>query len=690
MKTHDLQSIIFSNGFSFDLLGEADRFLGIGAVRFQGTALRAAKIPWLIYTESEHGLGFDPTRLEAVERSGEAVTLVIAAEGRWLPRVQEADAMGDARIRTRRAAVAAITLRWTFRPVIERIFENDWAGLAMQVTAFCPGHPIHWLLEDTTWEIGGHAEGCTLIQQDIATMDLEQEVKADSAFSTIEKFFTDGWGGAYPMDMLPRCAGASICDFQVKGDVALCLYAEKPGLTRARLEKFADEDLIHYTDRPFFKLGENVSAPERKLLVHRAPARLARHEWRNLWLDCFAHVRARIHAAYGFRLETPRPMIHAHLWDAELKQRGARWIEDLAAALPLYRRLGYLDVFTHGVWESVTSDPTRGLEDGNICSPYRFRFAAAFGGETGMRVLAAAAGAAGIGLFQWYSFHLSKYAPVWKEHPDWMLREANGDPYDAGYVILVAGRMNSPYGQWFEDDIRHSCAAAGTQGIFWDSYQNLGLSAVDWGAPDKAPQAERIWAMQARQQAAGLRHRPEITTIFGVSQVGMFGFAADRFRRRLWDDAVSGDHAFALLDTSPGFFSSRDPFGSGVLDADRYFWLAAHRCLPAVGARPWPALAGADASGSALPGGDQVEEFARVNHLYNQALPRKHRLRLVPDGSHVLWLDETGVPAIVWAFRDSEVAVAKPFAARAGEVYAIGGDGTALALALPQIPVETR
>jgi hypothetical protein len=87
------------------------------------------------------------------------------------------------------------------------------------------------VIEDTTCEIGGAAAGVTLIQQDLSTMDLEQGVKRQSAFSTTEKFFTDGWGGSYPMDMLPRAAGAAICDFQVKDDVALCLFAEKPGLT---------------------------------------------------------------------------------------------------------------------------------------------------------------------------------------------------------------------------------------------------------------------------------------------------------------------------------------------------------------------------------------------------------------------------------------------------------------------------
>lgn len=675
------------SGFAIDLPRADDGACpGIGAVTWQGIPLRDPRLPWTVAFESEAGLAFALSHLLAVERDGSATVLVFAADGRWMPRAQEADAMGDARVRTRRLASARATVRWSFRPLAEQVAGQEWAGLAMRIGVSSPGHPLHWLIEDATWELGGRATGCTLIQQDVSTIGLEQPVSADSAFSTIEKFVTDGWGGAYPMDMLPRCAGSAPCDFQARDDLALCIYSERPGLSRARIEKFADEDVIHHTERPFFRLTEEAIAPERTLLVHRAPRTLDRRARRELWLDCFTHVRARIHAAHGFRLETPRPMVHAHLWDADLQARGPRWTEALAAALPLYRRLGYRDVFTHGVWESITSDPARSSADGNICAPYRFRFAEAFGGDAGMAALGAAARAAGVGMFQWYSFHLSKFAPVWREHPDWMLREANGDAYDANYGILCAGRLNSDYGRWFEDDIRHSCAAAGSAGIFWDSYQNLGLTAVDWGSPDKAPQAELIWAMQARQQAAGLRHRPEITTIFGVSQVAMFGFAADRFRRRLWDDVVAGDQAFALLDTSPGFFSQDYPFGAGRLDAERYFWLAAHRCIPGISARPWSSPADPSHGGPQLPGADQADAFARVNRLYNRCEPHLHRLRLADDGGHVLWLDAAGVPAALWAFRDGAVACEQArdldtgaradaggrLAARAGHAYLLG------------------
>ena len=304
--------IEFANGFTIQLLQEGQHFLGLGAVTFDGTPLRSPALPWTVYTESEQGVRFDTFTLDAVEQTEAGATITFTGTGSWLPRIQDADAMGDARLKARRLQAATATFRWTFTPITEAIAGNAWTGLAMQIQVESPGNPIHWLLEATTWEIGGDAAGCTLIQQDVSTIDLEQTVQADSAFSTIEKFFTDAadaWGGSFPMDTLPRAAGASICDFQVKGDLALCLFAERPSLTRARLEKFADEPVIHYMDRPFFTLTEQASAPVRKLLVYRHPQALQRHEWRNLWLDCFSEVRRR--NPHAVRFPTGSAAAHA-------------------------------------------------------------------------------------------------------------------------------------------------------------------------------------------------------------------------------------------------------------------------------------------------------------------------------------------------------------------------------------------
>ena len=652
--------IIKLKDVSLELLVENNRFLGIGAVRYGATLLRSPRLPWTFYTESDQGVRFEDYRfVKVVKTRGGGRTIVFTAHGRWLPRIQDADAMGDARVKTRRVAMPVATFRWSFRPITERLWENEWTGLAMQLEVASPGVPLHWLIEDATWEIGGVAAGATLIQQDVSTIDLEQTVKRNGAFSTIEKFFTDGWGGAYPMDMLPRAAGAGICDFQVKGDLALCLFAERPGLTRTRLEKFADENLIHYTDRPFFPLTEKARLPERKLLVYRHPQKLRRHEWRNLWLDCFTEVRKRIHAVYGFKLEVPEPSVHAHLWDADLKKLGTTWSEPLRAALPEFARLGYRQVFTHGVWDSVTSDSSPKVE-GNICCPYAYRFAEQFGGAAAMQRLNTTAEAAGLRMFQWFAPQLSRYAPVWKQHPDWLLREANGDPWDGNYQTLWSGRMRSGYGRELLRQIKQIKTATGISGIFWDSYQNLGVTCVDWQGKDKAPQAEEIWRMQAKLQRYGYRQKCEVVTIFGVSQVAMYGFEADKFRRRLWNDTVRNDDAFALVDCSPAFFSK-----GGVLRADRispqlYFWLAGYRALPGAGARPWGSPQDPEHAGPQLPGGKLAEEYARVNHLYNAVLPHMHRLRVVAGGTHAVWLNNQNAPAVIWAYRNASVKYVGP------------------------------
>lgn len=646
------RGIEFGNGMALTLDLDGDRFGGIGEVCFNGAPLRSTRLPWTLYTESEgfdSAVRFDTFVLADVRRNADGgAMLVLRARGQWLARAQEADAMGEARIKTRRLSAPEAVFTWTFTPITERIEENEWHGLAMKIGYDCAAAPIHWLMEAATWEIGGSAAGATLIQQDISTMQLEQEVREDGAFSTIEKFFTEGWGGSYPMDMLPRAAGAGICDFQAKDDLALCLFSERPGLTRARIDKHAGEDVVHHLDRGYFPLGGKVETAGRKLLVFRAPQPLKRHERRNLWLDCFTEVRARIHRNYGFTLEIPEPCSGGHLWDVDLKARGREWSKELDRDIPEYSKLGYKQAFIHGVWDSITSDPNPPIP-GNICCPYTFTFAECFGGPAGMKRLNDTAGRAGVRLMQWFSFHLSKFAPVWKEHPDWVIKEANGDPWDGGYQVLWSGRVRSGYGDWFKQQIFDVKNDTGIDGIFWDSYQNLGVTCIDWGAPDKAPQAEEIFLMQAELQRQGFKQRVEVITIFGVSQVATFGFKNNKFRRRLWDDFVNGDQAFALIDNSPSFFVRDESIiGPDRLSPERYFWMVAHRSVPSIEADPW----GVKKGGTRMPGGDQAEAYARTNHLYNRLVPRMHRLRLQENGTHVVWLDAGGRPAVVWVFQD--------------------------------------
>lgn len=651
----------FDNGISLAPAFDGRRFLGIGEVRIGRTQLRNPALPWTLFTETPDGLAFDEFELRDVQRTADgAATLVFTAAARPNPRTQEADATGDARIASRRLARAEATFRWTFRPVTEVIAENTWHGLAMQVEVDCPGNPVHWLIEQSTWEIGGNADGCTLVQQDASAMDLEQSVRLDGAFSTTEKFHRDGDGGEWsPVDMMPRAAGAAIIDFQAKDGVAMCIFAEKPGLTRARLDKYAGENVIHYTDRPFFALTDRARPPERKLLVFRRTRPLEKHEWRNLWLDCHVEVRRRILGNHGFNPEVPQPYISAHLWDHELKAYGAAWIEPLMAAFGDYQRLGYKQVFTHGVWESVTSDDTPGIE-GNICAPYEFRFSDKFGGAAGMKRLADRAHECGLGLFQWFGFQHSTFAPVWKKHPDWILREAGGDPWDGSYRILCCGRMRSDFGRQLLDQVKQVRAETGMDGVFWDSYMNLGATCIDWQAPDKAPQIEEIWKLQVELQRCGYLQRCEIISIFGVGAMAMFGFDPTRFRRRLWTDILRNDDAFALFDTSPAFFTEGGSLGEGKVTPGHYFWLAGHRCVPSAEARPWDNHDSPSTSAPRLPGGALAEDYARVNRFYNKALPRMHRLRLTPGGKYTLWMDGEGRPSVIWAFQDAETEVRLP------------------------------
>jgi hypothetical protein len=215
--------------------------------------------------------------------------------------------------------------------------------------------------------------------------------------------------------------------------------------------------------------------------------------------------------------------------------------------------------------------------------------------------------------------------------------------------------MHSGYGEWFESQSMDVRRDTGMPGIFWDSYQNLGVTCIDWRAPDKAPQAEKIWNMQAKLQRLGYKQRCEVVTIFGVSQVAIFGFENDKFRRRLWSDTVRNDDIFALIDTSPAYFTDSYPYIPGKCGPQQYFWMVGHRVLPILNSFPWKNLLRREDSVPELPGGELASEYGRVNHLYRAALPYMHRLRVQPGGAWALWLDEQDQPAIAWVFRDTTI-----------------------------------
>ncbi|NQZ69345.1 MAG: hypothetical protein HRT89_14885, partial [Lentisphaeria bacterium] len=552
--------------------------------------------------------------------------------------------------------------------------ENEWCGLAMQLEIDCPGHPIHWLLEDTTWEIGGEANGAVLVQQDMTSIDLEQKVTKDNTFSTKERFFKpedeidvgDSQRGAIPIDMMPRSGGACILDFQAKDDLALVLFSEKPDQTRVRIEKFSSENVIHYMDRPTFAMTENAIAPERKLLVYRHPQKLQRHEWRNLWLDTFVEVRKRVHASYDFELEIPRPTAWAFMWNFDLDVYMEDWTLPLIDALPEYKRLGYVDLFTHGVFDGASNDPE--YTGGNVCLNYDYKYCPEYGGPEAMKKLFDAAKEQGMRTWQWFGLYLipRKNIPagskdLLQENPDWNQLNSVGEPFGG------AGRMRSSFREYLFDCIKTIRDETGLEGAFWDSYQNTGLVNLDYRADDKAPHTEEIWRFQADLQKIGIHQRVESVSIFGISTIGIYGMKDDTaawdIRRRWWENSVENDDLFAWLDCAPAFFSENS-FSKDVLPPSVYFKFLAHRSAPTLSAFPWgpntPKGDHVPTPGPKLPGQDLSEEYGHVNRMYNTALPFMSRMRIIEGGKYVLWLDSDNQAAVAWAFEDCEIEHSGP------------------------------
>jgi hypothetical protein len=265
-------------------------------------------------------------------------------------------------------------------------------------------------------------------------------------------------------------------------------------------------------------------------------------------------------------------------------------------------------------------------------------------------------------IWHWFGIQFDQDAPLWQEHPDWILREVSGDPWDSGYRTLQCGRLRSGYRKHLLDTLRRIKNETGLDNIFWDSYQNMGAICVDWQAADKAPQTQELWRLQADLQKHGYAdQRCESATIFGVANVQVYAFddeisgSVGLFRRK-WSRTVQNDEAFAWFDAGPGFFSA-NAFTKTRFSPEKYFWMVAHRAVPCFDARPWgPEHKGAPLSDPYRPGRELAEEYGRVNRLYLAALPFMNRLRVTEGGRYALWLDAANKPSVVWAFQDAEFA----------------------------------
>ncbi|HEY3333585.1 MAG TPA: hypothetical protein VGK19_26365 [Capsulimonadaceae bacterium] len=553
--------------------------------------------------------------------------------------------------------------------------ETRWMGFSYSYELSL-SHPFHWILDAGTWELGGDPEGVTVFSQHMAAIGgpMEQTMsRSGKGYTSAETFEKGSSNNAdvfhdyandpndeyiLPIQAQLRGAGGALFDLQHKGDSLLLCYYDKPGYYRTLVEWRPDADGIGHLDQIYFSKTQTYVSPEKYILMAQRDG-LSRVDAFNLWTDVYDAIADSWRAQKGIPHSDSVPGfgtdccggagVHIGYGPADMFDQ---W----------EKRLGWLSENGFQTFFIAGFGNHRGHDMpfvANMCQPYDYRVHARYGGPERFRQFCNAAHAHGIKVATWFGAPYTT-APVFKKHPDWMLRYDSGAPWDGNYGTLCAASLRRGFHEWLMDEVRY-LQDLGLDHAFFDSYHNLWAMAIDFTDPDLHPQFMDLVDLQADMERIGVSTWVESFSPFGVTAAGFWPQYArtpelsyDTHYRCMTDDSRSNDFYNGNLTAAVYFrmLANKSPIGMGVMDLDN---------APFAGDIHIP------------------DEIGPMNRTYNALLPTM-RVRTLNDDSSVLWTNPTTDELVLFAVCGSATV---PDGFRAVPVY---GEGLELGAGKHQTP----
>lgn len=240
----------------------------------------------------------------------------------------------------------------------------------------------------------------------------------------------------------------------------------------------------------------------------------------------------------------------------------------------------------------------------------------------------------------WFSPHFSPRSTIFKEHPEWLLRAADGRHWGGGYgdAIVTADWTTGVY-DWVLGDLRRWTEEGGLDYIFMDSWANMGLLQMNY-----ADHLQTNWQALGRLLADIQKLGVKAYSFEGVSALGVSRFGCCDMR---------GD----MLAASQGVVGQND-FGWFAGDLDMAYNLnldVGFRKRTAVEKKRFLFTALANRGGfimsSLTEAAYTLPSWAvRLFNVYEQVLPGMRHRRLLPQGRGVLWNCDEG--QVLWAYKE--------------------------------------
>ncbi|HEY3330997.1 MAG TPA: hypothetical protein VGK19_13300 [Capsulimonadaceae bacterium] len=637
-QSNTYTTISLANGVEIDLNTTGGGYHGIASARLGGVPFLVAGRGSKPYFATPDGVVYHSFRTLAVRDSAFGATVHLAAIGTCAPVKQDVDVFLFPQLSAMRGEVED-ELDVAIEPRSITLNGETYHGFSIGYAFRSTERSIHWLLESVGIAPGGSLDGSSVMAQHMTSniCRLEEPLTIDTRYTTEENYGT-------PCIQAPcRGGGSQIFDI-VHGDgMAVVTGFEKPDTLKSAVVKEPGEAFVTSTDFHYAALANEFTAQPRIVVATFTKPGESRARRVNRWTAWHDHTSKLWQSALGIRHTESLPVIAFDGTGGGGVDPGTTYPElltDWAGRMAWLNEQGVRGVILHTPeWQSAGTEPTV-IFGGNNCSPMRYRLSSLLGGDEGLKAFCDTAHEHDIKVYLWISGHVHIEAPIWKEHPEWAARYDGGALWDGNYKTIHALSFIHGGREWLAADLLHTRRATGADGVWFDSFTNLALQAINYQSPGREPNAPGVFGFLGDLSAMGYEIMIECMSQFGVSSWG-----------NLKPEALHGQEEL-LYNTSLRTYLD-DWLSDPAYTADYYFralaakgplgmWIREYRGKPA----PFPLT---------LP-----EWYTPLTNAYLQVAPRMHTRELLEDDAGVLWRDETGAPSALFVMTDGNYTFDAP------------------------------
>jgi len=458
--------IELASGMTLHLRSVGKTFVGIGAVTIGKLALRNPKAPPI-------------APLLVTSRRGKYV------DCRFVGSEVAADGTVTIRTALKTADGAEDRLDWIIESVEREIGGQPYVGFRYSYRARTTKDQVYEIVDRTTWELGGVADGVTVVTQNAYNLDNVFTIGPELVFA--------GGGSC-------RFAMGDGQDYQFTSQGALlAFYDEK--YARMLMGRAATRSWVRYFDTIPFAGGKDVRTPAKCVLY----AQRGNHDE---WTRARDYVYDKFAAYWGVKRDTPMPLVAHFLTgrqrNVEFKGRVFQVIADkfVEKVAPLHFK----------VIRSGTLSGHRGL------GMFELKPADMLGGMEGLKYLCDKAAKHGMKVQCWGpTARLSQASPIFKEHQDWLLKGPKGRPPTGyAYPTVRACRMRNGWMDYALPRIKKIREETGLAVLWLDSYANYTLWVTLADRRQALQQAEDLFIWHGKLSQMGFSIYTEAAGTLGV------------------------------------------------------------------------------------------------------------------------------------------------------------------------------